>query len=325
MKKIFSTFIMAITFIFMCTGCTAKSSCKINSEIDSEIDFCESILQQGEAFYYSDLGTDEQVKELAKGLSVQKNLDGDTEIYEVKLGEKTLVISVSSEDDTEPTQFLNVEPATLDAEIIQHIKNRVKVFIKNVDFFSDKEELMAFIDQVPFYRADIKGLSAEKSAGEVFAVYDDDTNAVYISNDASNNLFNELAEHLLVHELIHALCTRTNGGDNHKRYEAGFFDEIQTELFTSNLGAYYSERYRTIYAQHLPYALQYYYAVGEKAMKAYFYGYNGDEFSIEFLNELDLFNACMQAGYSGQTLSEEDASKLGIASLLLTKWTNSSK
>lgn len=310
MKKNFLLVIMIL--IVTLTSCTASNkvyTCKINKEI-YEIDFCEFIMKNAKECYDADYGkyATDDMKKVAKSSKIKRN--GDTFIL------NQMVINVN--DDKTETQeveiYTDVSDTALSPEIVEHVRKRVLTFIEKTDFFMEKEELKEFIKEIPIYDANIVNLDI----GDAIAIFDYDSQAIYIDKNIKKDMYDEMLEQTLTHEFIHALASRTNGGDKNKRYATGMFDELQTEVIAQSLCPYQSENFKMIYTDWLYWILEFYHVVGDEAIEAYFYGY--DEFSEEFLNELDLFEVCMDAIWMQDNLTAQDKEKLGVASLLILKW-----
>lgn len=140
-------------------------------------------------------------------------------------------------------------------------RDSVVKYINTSNILKDKEKLIESINQIQVKVAvmDSVGLHREGT--------------VYISKDFLANFPASASEYALAHEYIHALASITNGGIEEEVYGKNKLNEALTDIITVQL---YPEGsgFESGYADYYYYVLGYISCYKEKAVEAYFYGYD---------------------------------------------------
>lgn len=102
-----------------------------------------------------------------------------------------------------------------------------------------------------------------------FFSYDDNT--VYINSNNSSYI----CEWIVVHEFVHAISYYTHGCIiNNEEYAYNLFNEVMTDIITSSLNPKIDTSIQSGYSCYYSLVYPYINLVGQKAIEAYFYGYN---------------------------------------------------
>lgn len=156
-------------------------------------------------------------------------------------------------------------------------KTLVIDYIKKSKILKDKKMLIQMIEVVPIMYSD---------AGKVVEYYN---GVIYINKQKQKYI----SEWLFVHALTHYLCELTNGSINNNPYRYTMFDETITDIITSSMEPQSKYNSFETYAGYNETVLTYIGYFQEKALEAYFYGYDSiyeetgkDSFDI-FVQALD--------------------------------------
>lgn len=140
-------------------------------------------------------------------------------------------------------------------------RDSVIKYINTSNILKDKEKLIESINQIQVKVAimDSVGLHREGT--------------VYISKDFLANFPASASEYALAHEYIHALAAITNNGVDNEVYGKNQLNEAITDIITVQL---YPEGsgFESAYSDYYYYVLGYISCFKEKAVEAYFYGYD---------------------------------------------------
>lgn len=180
--------------------------------------------------------------------------------------------------DQSQEEFNLEQVSELSAEyqsIVTKARDSVIKYINASNILKDKEKLIEGINQINVKVAvmDTVGLHRE--------------GIVYISKDFLDNFPASASEYALAHEYIHALASITNGGIENEVYGKNKLNEAITDIITLQLYPDGSG-YESIYADYYYYVCGYISCFKEKAIEAYFYGYN-DIWQSTGRDEFDFF------------------------------------
>ena len=262
MKKIFSI-LLIISILFSMCACTAsneKDDDKIIKSSDDEI------------IQTSNIMLEEWGLEEGRTFSVLKDIE---EVYHIDINGEELLIKIQ---DNTREGYIKTNAKEYNSEVIEKARGKVIDYISNSNILKDKEELIEYINNVPFKAVDYQ------NEEDTIAEYDLKEDTVFINN---NNL-KLVCEWMVVHELIHALCQRTNEGAQNLRYPYATFNETLTDIITASMDPGIISGMQSGYTEYYQWIYLYLGCVGVNGIEAYFYGYDKILTQIPE-EELDIF------------------------------------
>lgn len=253
-KKFFSILLIISILLSMC-ACTT-----FNENYDDEI------IQTSNAML------EEWGLEEGRTFSVSKDIE---EVYHIDINGEELLIKI--EDNTKEG-YIKTNAKEYNSEVVENSRGKVIDYISTSNILKDKEELIEYINNVPFKIAEYQ------NKNDTIAEYDLKEDTVFIN---SKNL-ELVCEAMIVHELIHALCQRTNGGAQNLRYPYATFNEVLTDIITASMNPEIIPGMQSGYMEYYQWIYLYLACVGIEGIEAYFYGYDKILTQIPE-EELDIF------------------------------------
>lgn len=171
---------------------------------------------------------------------------------------RKIEIADKKENKKDSIKCIDIELSKTSKEIIESSFLLVKDYIANSTVLKDKETIMQELDKIEVKIAEY----------DEVAEYRDGT--LYIGKD----YVNVICEWMICHELMHALADITNGGVENEPYAYYQFNEGLTDFITYTLNPQIPEGYVSGYSQYYYYISLYIGCFEEKAIQAYFYGYD---------------------------------------------------
>ena len=199
--------------------------------------------------------------------------------------------------------FTNIKKIT-SSTILKTISSSKELIVNYINeslVLTDKEELISYINNLPFNTGDFPDIS-------YVAGFDPKTDTVFV------NIENPLLdEHTIVHELFHALSYKTRVNSNWFEYSRTLFDEAFTELLASSV---IKPNYSTVYDEYIEYIYQFIGSHGLEAIRTYFYGIDEEKIPNADFN---LYAVAIECLNEAEAIQDKNAEKLTLH-LILSKW-----
>ena len=162
-----------------------------------------------------------------------------------------------------PKNIKNISNKNL--EIVSRSKKLIFKYIDASKVMEDKKGLMDYISRLRVAEA---SFTDEACVPSYFSFKDD---CIYINTELQYCI----CEWMIVHELVHAMSYYTHGCIiDEEPYAFSLFNEVLTDIITASLNPKIDENIQSEYAIYYSLLAPYINLFGEKAIKAYFYGYN---------------------------------------------------
>ena len=247
MKRI-ACLVLSVIFMFCLIACGAK-----------EINYEQTLFMQ----------SDEIREYIKKDVESAKQQGVDFNITVKKISKNVYEVEFDGNKQTNQFYDQSQEEINLDQvyelgaeyqSIATRARDSVIKYINSSNILKDKEMLIEGINQISVKVADMDtvGLCRE--------------GIVYINKDVLENFPASTSEYALAHEYIHALAAITNGGIHNEVYGKNKLNEAITDIITVQLYPDGSG-FESAYADYYYYVLGYISCFEEKALEAYFYGY----------------------------------------------------
>lgn len=155
--------------------------------------------------------------------------------------------------------IINVQdPNKKIVKIFNTSKEHIVAYIQGSTILKDKDHIIKQLDSVEVKLASI----------EYPALYENKT--LYIGKD----YIDVVCEWMICHELVHCLSEITNKGIENEPYAYNLFNEAITDIITFSMEPKIPDGYISGYTEYYSYIFEYIGCFGEKAISAYFYGYD---------------------------------------------------
>lgn len=251
MKKFFRKALVVISIIMMSmTGCS-------NSE---QIDYDSRLLESGEQAI------------IDFGVIPNRTFDVTLEdgIYTANINGDIQKVQLPTKNDSKKLSVTEIEKTNRKTDkIAQKALEKVLEYVKASKTLKEKQHILE----------ELKKIDIKTACVDAPAMYEDGN--IYIGKD----YLDVVCEWMIVHEYIHGLAAITNGGVENERYAYYQFDEAMTDIITYTLTPEILDGYQSGYVQYYDTIVLYVGCFGEKAILAYFYGY--DEI-IDITGEVEL-------------------------------------
>ena len=214
---------------------------------------------------------------------VSKTEDDSFTYYKINVNGTPMEVHVPKDEDEHPAPKNISDVPNKVQDVITSSRNLVFDYIDASDILEDKQEIKDFLSELPIKEADYDD---DSESGALFYPEDE---GIYI------NRLNEeyVCEWMLVHEYFHAIAYFTNGYTVGE-YGYTFFTEFLTDTLTSSLDPAISEGIESAYSQQATLIYPYIALAGEKAISAYFYGYDDSIYRMIQKVEFDFWIIVLQ-------------------------------
>lgn len=224
--------------------------------------------------------------------------------FKVNVNGTKMTVQVISNEEPKELETRNVKKVSLKEEkICANSRVLIERYVDNSKILKEKEEIKEFIKEIEVKEATID----DDSTGAYFSdkdekIYINRTNAAYV------------CEWMIVHEYIHAISYYTHGCNiKNEQYAFDLFNEILTDIITSGLNP--KNLANSGYANYYYLVYPYINLFEEKAIDAYFYGYqdiydsiSSDEFEF-FVSVIENYDVENSEAYYNNMIFKWYASK----------------
>ncbi len=207
-------------------------------------------------------------------IDVNKLSDNAIEVY--FNGETTRIEFEANDEDNTEIEIKNPEELTKKEEkYVLKAKEAVIGYINSSEILTEKETLIQKIEAIKVMAMDMPTIGLYKN------------DCVYINKDELANYSMECFEFAVTHELIHALAALTNGGVENECYGTKKLNEVITDIIAVQI---FDKKVNFVsaYSDFYYHGYSYISFFKEKAIKAYFYGYE-EIWEIADKTEFDFF------------------------------------
>lgn len=264
MKRLVCLFLV-ITFLFSFVACSSSES------------YDSKLIKISKAYNKACKEDISNMKQQGVDIAIEVSEVSENEV-EVYFNGGTSRIQFENNEDNSEIEITNPEELTKEEQqYVSKAKLSVISYINASEILQEKETLISKIETIKIMAMDMPTVGLYKN------------DCVYIDRDELVGFSMECFEFAVTHELIHALAALTNGGVENEYYGTKKLNEVITDLITVQI---FNKdiNFLSVYSDYYYHGYSYISVFKEKAIKAYFYGYeeiweNTDKTEFDFFVE----------------------------------------